>query len=87
MNVSVRNMKSDKSGREVTNQFIINTDEGCYFQSYQTVIVFIPNSGPIQLAANWDCSITTGKYRNQFLGEKKKETERKLKSGEYVIME
>ena len=33
----------------------------------------------------WDYSVTTGKYRNQFLGETKKETERKIASGEYIL--
>ena len=33
----------------------------------------------------WDCSRTTGKYRNQFLGETKKETQAKIDSGEYVL--
>lgn len=33
----------------------------------------------------WDYSTTTGKYRNQFLGEDKKETEKKIKSGEYKL--
>ena len=31
----------------------------------------------------WDYSKTTGKYRNIFLGEKKKETEANLKEGKY----
>lgn len=79
-------MTSNRSGRAVANQFVISTDEGCYFQSYRTVIVFIPNSGPTQLAANWNCSVTTSRYRNQFLGESTKETEKKLKAGEYIFM-
>jgi hypothetical protein len=29
--------------------------------------------------------MTTGKYRNQFLGETKKDTEAKIKSGEYIL--
>jgi len=52
----------------VKNQFIIQTDKGLVFQSYNT-----------------DYSVTTGKYRNQFLGETKKETEAKIKSGEYIL--
>ena len=34
----------------------------------------------------WDYSRTTGKYRNQFLGETKKETEKKIASGEYKLV-
>ena len=33
----------------------------------------------------WDYSVTTSKYRNIFLNENKKETEKKIKSGEYVL--
>ena len=87
-NVKVENFKSVRSGRKVANQFRIFTDKGCYFQSYNTVIAFKPFSGKIQLDANsWDYSVTTGKYRNEFLREKKKETEAKIKSGEYELVD
>jgi hypothetical protein len=33
----------------------------------------------------WDYSTTTGKYRDQFLGETKKETQAKIDSGEYIL--
>ena len=33
----------------------------------------------------WDYSRTTGKYRNQFLGEYIDETRSKIKSGEYKL--
>ena len=35
----------------------------------------------------WDYSKTTGKYRNLFLGESKAETEKKIKSGEYQLVD
>ena len=70
------------------NQYIINTDNGIYFKSYNSIIVFKPRSGKIQLDINdWDYSKTTGKYRNKFLNEKKIETERKIKSGEYELVD
>jgi hypothetical protein len=70
----------------VKNQFIIKTNEGTFFQSYNSMIVFRPVNGKIQLDAKyWDYSVTTGKYRNQFLFETKKETEAKIKSGEYLL--
>jgi hypothetical protein len=37
--------------------------------------------------SKWDYSQTTGKYRNQFLGETKKETEAKIASGEYELID
>lgn len=70
----------------VKNQMTITTNEGRFFQSYDSVIVFIPNEGKTQLDAKyWNYSMTTGKYRNQFLNEDKKATEAKIKSGEYIL--
>jgi len=84
--MNVKNLTSH-SGREVPNQFEIRDDYGNrFFQSYQTIIVKHGHDGQIYLDRDsWDCSQTTGKYRNLFLGESKKETERKIASGEYVL--
>jgi len=83
--VSVRNVTSNTSGREVPNQFIITTPEGEYFQSYETIIAFIGQGKVVLDRKSWNYSLTTGKYRNKFLGETKKETERKIASGEYKL--
>ncbi len=70
----------------VKNQFTIETAEGTYFQSYDSIIAFIPNEGKTQLDVKyWDYSMTTGKYRNLFLNERKNETEAKIKSGIYEL--
>jgi hypothetical protein len=69
----------------VKNQFIIQTDKGLVFQSYNTVIAAKIEGKRYLDAKNWDYSTTTGKYRNQFLNETKKETEKKIKSGEYIM--
>ena len=107
--MNVKNM-TGRTGRAVANQFIIkkvvvNGKMGDLFQSYSSVIAFIPyercggmtgESGRYVCSTNyggqilldetyWDYSTTTGKYRNQFLGETKRETERKIKSGEYIL--
>ena len=48
----------------VKNQFIIHTESGTYFQSYNTIIAFKLNSGFIMLdKGKWDYSVTTSKYR------------------------
>ena len=88
--MKVRNMTSNKTGREVANQFIITDDQGnTYFQSYKTIIAKVPPGHPLHgeviLDPNWGYSKTTGKYRNQFLGETKKETEAKIKNGTYIV--
>uniref|UniRef100_A0A6M3LD33 DUF8033 domain-containing protein n=1 Tax=viral metagenome TaxID=1070528 RepID=A0A6M3LD33_9ZZZZ len=83
--MKVTNMTSNRTGREVPNQFDIVGDEGnIYFQSYRTVIVAI-KKGQVYLDHNWDYSKTTSKYRNQFLGETRKETEAKIKDGTYTV--
>ena len=91
--MKVENMTSTKSYAKIANQFIITADyddggeSGKYFQSYQSMIAFrAAGTGTVTLDKNkWDYSRTTGKYRNQFLGETKKETEKKIKSGEYIL--
>lgn len=89
--VKVYNLESPRTSKPVANQFVIKTVDGRYFQSYDSVIAFIPMDGmftgqKITLDADkWDYSVTTGKYRNMFLGENKAETEKKIKSGEYVL--
>jgi len=85
LKVKVENMQSP-NGNDVPNQFIIQAREGRYFQSYSTVIAFIPNNGKVVLDENkWDYSKTTGKYRNIFLREDKKETIRKIDDGTYLL--
>ena len=70
----------------VPNQFCIRTENGTYFQSYDSIIAYRDNEGKITLdKISWDYSKTTGKYRNLFLGENKKETERKIKNGIYKL--
>jgi len=86
--MKIQNMTS-KSGRQVPNQFIIFDSEATYFQSYNSIIVktcFEDGERKVYLDSYyWDYSVTTGKYRNQFLGENKAETEKKIKSGEYTL--
>jgi len=84
--MKVQNLESN-NGNTIANQFEIIAPEGRYFQSYKSIIVFIPNNGgKIQIDSTyWDYSKTTGKYRNMFLGEDKKETKRKIDAGIYEL--
>jgi hypothetical protein len=71
---------------EVKNQFIIEGDDGYdYFQSYDSIIVKRGHNKVILDTKYWDYSKTTGKYRNLFLNETKKETEDKINSGLYTL--
>ena len=91
--MKVENMTSSQ-GNKVTNQFVVHSIEHNpngddvpieTFQSYDTVIAQ-KRFGKVSLdAMMWDCSVTTGKYRNQFLGETKTETQKKIDSGEYIL--
>ena len=97
--MKVQNMTSNSTGRAIPNQFII-TEYGRgalgnflkreTFQSYDSIIAIVttwPCEEKVELDANsWNYSVTTGRYRNQFLGETKKETEKKIKSGEYKLV-
>ena len=81
------------NGNTIANQFIIDTVNGkirqTIFQSYQSLIAIkCFHTRKTFLDKNfWDYSVTTGKYRNQFLNETKKETEAKIKSGEYKLVD
>ena len=81
---TVTNMVSNK-GNKIANQFVIYTTEGSIFQSYNSTIVKIENGKTYLDINKWDYSKTTGKYRNIFLNENKKQTEQKIKSGEYIL--
>lgn len=82
--VKVENMCGSTYSK-VANQFIVRTENATYFQSYQTVIVCHIDGQTYLDENSWDYSTTTGKYRNKFLGETKKETEAKIKTGEYIL--
>ena len=78
---TVLNMKSSR-GNKVPNQFIIWTDEEQFFQSYQTIIGKRDKKGNVFLDQNrWNYSVTTSKYRNQWLGMNTKEVKKAIDDG------
>lgn len=86
--MKVSNMTSNR-GAIIPNQFIINTPEATFFQSYSSIIVkttFEDGKRVVYLDKNkYNYSSTTAKYRNLFLGETTKETEKKIKDGVYIL--
>jgi len=84
--MKVKNMTSTK-GNKIANQFIITDDNNdMTFQSYDSCIAKKIHNGLIYLDEYyWDYSVTTGKYRNQFLGEGIADTRKKIASGEYIL--
>lgn len=85
----VEQMVNPRSGRPITNQHIIYSKDYRVFQSYGSRIVAIDkNTRQVYLdRAYWNYSNTTSKYRAIFLGETTKETEAKIKSGEYLLVD
>ena len=89
MKIKVYNMSSPRTGNPVANQFKIHTDEGVFFQSYRSIIAFIPHNpdNKIQLDEKyWNYSRTTSKYLHQFLGPSTQEIKAKIDSGEFELV-
>ena len=83
--IRVDNM-TDNNRNAIPNQFDINGTDFRLFQSYASPIVMRHN-GKTYIFKDYAYSKTTSKYRNQFLGETLKETNDKLKSGEYIAVD
>lgn len=83
----VENM-TGRNGNAVPNQFIIFVKNGVYYQSYSSLIAFRGLDGTVLLdECYWECSTTTSKYRNSFLDENISETQKKIASGEYKLVD
>ena len=69
------------------NQFQISTPKEYIFQSYNSIIAKINRAtGKVVLDSYyWDYSVTTGKYRNEFLREGIADTRAKIASKEYRL--
>ena len=80
------------SGNIAKEQHILTDVYGDeYFISYTSTIVKKSWSEVIGVKVYLDkkfgnCSKTTGKYRNMFLGETKKETQKKIDNGIYKLI-
>lgn len=71
------------NGNRVVNQFIITDDDGNrHYQSKDTVIA-VKVGYSVLLDHKWDYDDT--RFLNEFLNETTKETEAKIKSGEYTL--
>ena len=65
----VRNLVSERSNREVANQFVIENGGDVYFQSYQSVVAKVASDGTVTFGPDWNYSKTTTKHLNGFLKE------------------
>lgn len=82
--MKVENLTSS-NGNKIANQFRVYDNGKCYFQSYNSIIVMVENGKTYLDERFWNYSKTTGKYRNLFLNEKKKETQAKIDQGIYTL--
>ena len=82
--MEITKMRSPQ-GNIVPNQYDIQVGDKRIFKSYESNIVMIRNGKVYLDSYYWNYSNTTGRYRNMFLGEDKKTTEMKIKSGEYIL--
>jgi hypothetical protein len=86
--MKVSNFTSN-NGNKIANQFLITEKDKETFQSYESIIAvkeYKKNERKVYLDEYyWDYSVTTGKYRNMFLGEGIAETRRKIKEGIYKL--
>ena len=83
--IKVSNMET-RTGNAAANQFIIETEDGIYFQSYATIIALKKNGQVYLDKDSWDYSRTTLKYLHQFLGTSaKKEVLSRIDAGRYLL--
>ena len=79
----IKNMSFDVMQK---NQYVFNLKDCKMFYSYKSIIAIKYDNGDVLLDSDyWDYSRTTGKYRNIFLDEDKKTTEKQIKKGEYKL--
>tara|TARA_R100000781_G_scaffold49448_1_gene32807 strand:+ start:450 stop:755 length:306 start_codon:yes stop_codon:yes gene_type:complete len=82
-----------RTGKPVANQYVIKADNNKYnyeiFQSYDSSIALknLVTDSVFLDEKYWNYSVTTSKYRNQFLNESTKETQAKINSGEYKLVD
>ena len=76
--------------RLVTNEpnyVVFEHNRTQYMFSYKTLIASREAGGDVFLdEKSWNCSATTNKHRCRFLGESGAETEKKIKSGKYKLV-
>jgi len=79
-----------RTGSKIANQRIEYTSEDTMFVSYDTNIIktTFDEEGKRMIILDryyWNYSKTTGKYRNEFLGEGIAETRKKIEDGKYIL--
>ncbi len=84
--IRIENMLT-AGGNPSATQLIIYTDKGKYFQSYDSIIAFIPLQGKPVVSKDYRYSTTTGTYRNKFLGINLNTLERYIKNNTFILVD
>ena len=67
------------------NHMVINTEQGQYFQSYESIICFRPNNGnTITIGGHWNYGTTTKKHLCTWLNTTVKEIQQGIKDGSII---
>lgn len=70
----------------VANQFLIYFEKGEVLQSYRSTIAVIVYGGGTYIGQDYKYRNTTGKYRDKYLCEDLKDTERSIEEGTYKML-
>lgn len=88
--ITTSNMQTS-SGGSASNQFKIFYENAVVFQSYSSLIAIKFNDkvsekfkGKVVICSDYKYSNTTSKYRCAFLGEKIKDTDKKIENETYL---
>ena len=66
--VKISNLESPRTGKPVSNQFVVESERYSFFQSYKSLIgVYDKKKRRITLGTKWDYSQTTLKYLHKWL--------------------
>ena len=66
--VKISNLSSPRTGKPVSNQFVVESSRYSFFQSYESLIgVYDKNERSITLGQAWNYSKTTLKYLKMWL--------------------
>ena len=77
-------MTSNRTGRDIANQFIIEDGGKVYFQSYKTIVA-MKQAGKVTIDTNAEnYSRTTSKYLYQFLNTDRKSLLQDIKEGTII---
>ena len=85
--MKTRSLCSPRSGKPVANQWVITTQNGEMFKSYETMIAIRSWDGQVMLDHDWDYSATTLKYLKIFLDVSlsKSEIQKRIDDGIFQI--